>query len=347
VVRLATFDPESQRSLKELSSISILPVKEFPLPSWFANAKERVASTLKERAMAIGTPLREVEKVLQALDQRADYPSLELLQYIFASAHTSLLQLLPKDTTVYTLDSHKVQRSIEEFLENAHDRAARLLDEQHLIPHVSEVFFDFDTTWNEIAAATTCDVGGIDDTVSRERHENLRSETLLDLATQMRTAVGSGNAFQPLKEFLDTWRRKKFSIAFSVGSSSRAQRLQSILLDIGTDAPIVEPPAMRWLTTRRPPVAIIVGHLHAGFRLLDDKTIFISENEIFGERSYRSGSTPRGPHRAFRLRSRALPRTETPDRGRRSWRLPPDRLRRQSALSPGSPDRKDPKIRRR
>ena len=293
VVRLATFDPDSQRSLKEISSISILPVKEFPLPSWYANAKERIASSLKERAMAIGTPLREVEKVLQALDQRADYPSLELLQYIFAPAYTSLLQLLPKDTTVYTLDSHKVQRSIEEFLENAHDRAARLLDEQHLIPHVSEVFFDFDTTWNEIAAVTTCDVGGIDDSISREHHENLRSETLLDLATQMRTAVGSGGAFQPLKEFLDTWRRKKFFIAFSVGSSSRAHRLQSILLDIGTDAPIVEPPALRWLMSRRPPVAILVGHLHAGFRLLDDKTIFISENEIFGERSYRSGSTPR------------------------------------------------------
>ncbi len=293
VVRLATFDPESQRSMGELSSISILPVKEFPLPTWYANAQERISSALKERAMTIGTPLREVEKVLQALDQRAEYPSLELLQYMFAPAYTTLMQLLPQGTKVYTLDSHRVQRSMEEFLENAHDRAARLVDEQHLIPHVSEVFLDFDTAWSEIAQATTCDVGGIDDAISRERHENLRSESLLDLATQMRTAVGSGSAFQPLKEFLDTWRNKKFAIAFSVGSPSRAQRLQTILLDIGTDAPIVEPPAIRWLNSRRPPVAILVGHLHAGFRLLDEKIILISENEIFGERSYRSGSTPR------------------------------------------------------
>lgn len=292
VVRLVTFDPESQRSLGELESVSILPVKEFPLPSWYANAKERVTTTLKERAMAIGTPLREVEKVLQALDQRAEYASLELLQYIFAPNVTSLTRLLPKDTKVFTLDSHKIQRSLEEFLENAHDRSARLIDEQHLIPKVDEVFFDFDTTWREVAEVTTCDVGGIDDSVTHDSHENLKTESLLDLATQMKTAVGSGNAFQPLKEFLDTWRRKKFSIAFSVGSRSRAQRLHTILLDINTDAPIVETTAMGWLTTRRPPVAILVGHLHAGFRLLDEKIIFISEGEIFGERSYRSGSAP-------------------------------------------------------
>jgi transcription-repair coupling factor (superfamily II helicase) len=80
VVRLVSFDPESQRSLSDLSSVSILPVKEFPLPSWYSNAKERITSTLKERALAIGTPIREVEKVLQALDHRAEYPSLELLQ---------------------------------------------------------------------------------------------------------------------------------------------------------------------------------------------------------------------------------------------------------------------------
>ena len=293
VVRLVRFDPETQRSVGELSSISILPVKEFPLPSWYANAKERIASTLKERGMEIGTPLREVEKVLQALDQRAEYPSLELLQYIFAPSFTSLMQLLPPDTKVFTLDSHKIQRSMEEFLENAHDRAVRLIDEQHLIPKVGEVFFDFDTIWGEIARGTTCDVGGIDDSASRRSHDNLHAESLLDLATQMRTAVGSGGAFHPLKEFLDTWRRKKFTVAFSVGSRSRAQRLQSVLLDIGTDAPVLDLPAMAWLTTRRPPVAIIVGHLHAGFRLIEEKVIFISENEIFGERSYRSGSAPR------------------------------------------------------
>ena len=293
VVRLVSFDPESQRSLSDLSSVSILPVKEFPLPSWYSNAKERITSTLKERALAIGTPIREVEKVLQALDHRAEYPSLELLQYIFAPSVTSLTRLLPEDTKVFTLDAHKIQRSMEEFLENAHDRAARLIEEQHLIPRVDEVFFDFDTAWREVAEATSCDVGGIDDSATHDTHENLRTESLLDLATQMRTAVGSGSAFQPLKEFLDIWRRKKFSIGFSVGSKSRAQRLQSILLDIGTDAPIVETTALGWLTTRRPPVAILVGHLHAGFRLLDEKIAFISENEIFGERSYRSGSAPR------------------------------------------------------
>jgi transcription-repair coupling factor (superfamily II helicase) len=110
----------------------------------------------------------------------------------------------------------------------------------------------------------------------------------------MKTSVGSGNAFGPLKEFLNTWRSKKVSIAFGVGSSGRAKRLQSILLDIGTDAPIVTSNAMAWLgAPRRPGVAIIVGHLQTGFRLPQEKVTFIAENEIFGERSYRSGAAPK------------------------------------------------------
>lgn len=294
VSRLAHFDPDTQRSSIEIPIITILPVKEFPLPSWYAESRDRIERTLKERSMSIGTPMREVDKVLQALDQRSDYASLELLQYIFSPQVTSLIKLVPPDTHVFTVDSFKVQRSMQEFLDNARDRAGRLLEEQHLIPHVEEVYFDFDVASEEISKAATCDLATIDDGAGKSEHTNLRSESLIDLATQMRTSIGSGHAFAPLQQFLNTWRNKKFSIAFSVGSTGRASRLQSLLLDIGTDAPIISSDAFTWLASpRKAPVAIIVGHLHAGFRLPEQRLIFVSENDIFGERSYRSGATPR------------------------------------------------------
>jgi transcription-repair coupling factor (superfamily II helicase) len=293
VARLATFDPESQLSLQEISRVSILPVKELPLPTWYHASKSSIAATLRERAMSIGTPLREVEKVISALDQRANYPSLELLQYIVAPEHTSLVRLAPPDTHFFTLDALKIQRSMGELIELAQDRADRLMDEQHLVPHAAEVFFDFESAWGELSGAITCDVGGIDDSPGGTESVTIHSESLLDLATQMRTSVGSGHAFNPLKEFLDLWRKKNFAVAFSVGSTSRAKRLQSLLLDIGTDAPITTSTALSWLASRRPPVTILVGHLHAGFRLREEKLVFVSENEIFGERSYRSGSAPR------------------------------------------------------
>jgi transcription-repair coupling factor (superfamily II helicase) len=293
VARLGYFDAESQRTTSALASIEILPVKEFPFPSWFEKEPERVTQTLKDRAAKIGTPPREVDKVLQALRQKADYPSLELLQYLSAPPLQTLLDLIPSDTIVYTVDSIKVQRAMDEFLALAQERAERLIEEQHLIPNVDEVYTSFDDMTNKLSRATSCELAGIAD--SRDDNpDNVRTESIVELATKMKTSVGSGNAFGPLKEFLNTWRSKKVSIAFGVGSSGRAKRLQSILLDIGTDAPIVTSNAMAWLgAPRRPGVAIIVGHLQTGFRLPQEKVTFIAENEIFGERSYRSGAAPK------------------------------------------------------
>lgn len=293
VVRLAYFDAESQRSVEEISSLEILPVKEFPLPTWFETNKNAITQLIKERGARIGTPPREIEKVLQALEQRADYPSLELIQYLAAPPLSTLLELIPANTSVFTIDSIKVHRSMDEFLALAQEREGRLLEEQHLIPELVEVYASLDRVSEHLTKVTSCEIAGISDSVE-EQYENLRAESVVELSTKMKTSIGSGNAFGPLREFLNTWRQKKFSVAFGVGSASRAKRLQSILLDIGTDAPVFEGHALNWLgAPRRPGVAIIVGHLQTGFRLPEERVIFIAESEVFGERSYRSGSTPR------------------------------------------------------
>jgi transcription-repair coupling factor (superfamily II helicase) len=293
IVRLTHFDPESQRSTDDLSSAEVLPVKEYPLPAWYAEKKERIVNLLKERGASIGTPPREVEKVLQALHQGADYPSLELLQYMAAPPLPNLLDLIPADTTVFTIDMLRVQRAMDEFLSLAQERAERLLEEQHLIPRIDEVYVPFNDISEQLSRTTSCELAGISD-IHADEHENLHTESIIELSTKMKTSIGSGNAFAPMREFLNTWRSKKFSIAIGVGSNARARRLQSILLDIGTDAPVFPGHALAWLgAPRRPGVAIVVGHLQTGFRLPEEKVVFIAESEVFGERSYRSGSAPR------------------------------------------------------
>ena len=293
LVRLAYFDPESQRSTDEISSIEVLPVKEYPFPAWYTEDKERIIKLLKERGASIGTPPREIEKVLQAIHQKADYPSLELLQYIAAPPLPSLLDLIPADTAVFTVDNLRVQRGMDEFLSLAQERAERLLEEQHLIPRIDEVYSSFNEISEQLIRKTSCELAGISD-IHADEHENLHTESIIELSTKMKTSIGSGNAFAPMREFLNTWRRKKFSIAIGVGSTARARRLQSVLLDIGTDAPVFTGHALGWLgAPRRPGVAIVIGHLQTGFRLPEEKVIFVAESEVFGERSYRSGSAPR------------------------------------------------------
>ncbi|MCX6115550.1 MAG: transcription-repair coupling factor [Proteobacteria bacterium] len=295
VVRMQSFNADSQRSLADIdiSEVEILPVRELLLPLWYAQNRPEVTRKLKERAVQTGTPPREVEKILQALEQGDDYPGLELLQYIAAPPLPTLLDILPANTIVHAVDKHQILRSLAEFSEISSERASRLVEEQHLIPQASDIYIDYDTASAQLTNLISYELSGIDDSLDKNSSINIRSESTLDLATRMHSAVGSGQAFQPLKEYLNQWRSKNFSVAFSVGSTSRAQRLQSILLDIGSDAPVLTGTAQGWINApRRPAVAIIVGHLNSGCRLPKEKLCFISENEVFSERSYRSSKTP-------------------------------------------------------
>jgi transcription-repair coupling factor (superfamily II helicase) len=294
IVRMQTFDPESQRSLSDIEFVAALPVREFSLPLWYAQAQEAVIQSFKQRAAETHTPAREVEKLLHAVAERADYPGLELLQYIAAPQLPTFLDLIPANTNVFVLDTFQTLRAMEDFIQRAHERPERLGEEQHLIPRASDVYAEFDPLAAKLQRLASHELSTVAEGTEDSSVENLRTENLLELATKMKTSIGSGAAFTPLQEFLDTWRGKRYSVAFSVGSSTRAQRLQNILLSIGTDAPLLLHSATEWINLpRRPGVAIIQGHLQSGFRIPGEKLLFVSESDVFGERSYRSGKAPR------------------------------------------------------
>jgi transcription-repair coupling factor (superfamily II helicase) len=294
VSRMTSFDAESQRSISDVESITILPVREVSLSLHHHYSKNTVIERIKERAKQTGTHPREVEKITTAIERRESYPGIELAQFIAEPNLPGILDILNKDTLVCSIDPYQCQHAIDDYYLAAKERAERLFHDQHLIPITDEIYIDADTTVRELVRRSNYEVSSVTGDSSDSQTINLRAESTIDLATQLRTQVGSGSAFKPLKLFLNQWRRRNHSIGLSVGSVSRAQRLQSILLEIGTDAPIITSSALGWIDSpRKAGVAILVGHITSGFRVPVDKICFLAENEIFGERSYRSGRAPK------------------------------------------------------
>ena len=295
IAHIRDFDSESQRSTGERDSITIIPVRE--LTAFHVQPQPHITFShpLKARAQETGTPLREVEKILQALASRADYPGLELLQYLDESHTTTVLDILPQDTHLAVVDKFEVARSIDDFAHLAKERSQRLTEDQHLLPKPSQIYLTTEEFTEKLSKFEMEQLSHLDISQhSAGKVINAKVESNIELSTRLKSSVGTGDAFRPLKVYLDEWRKKGFSVAFAAGSSSRAQRLQSILLGIGTDAPILSTSAFSWIgTPRRDGVVVLVGHLASGFRIPKEKLLFISENEIFGERSYRSGKAPR------------------------------------------------------
>src|SRR5690606_22546938 len=108
---------------------------------------------------------------------------------------------------------------------------------------------------------------------------------------KLQTKVGSGNAFIPLAEQIQNWRKRNFTVAFVAGAPQRAERLSRILLDLDIDASLIDGAFPEWRKKKgRHPVAVLSGHLSEGFIHRDEKFVLVSETEIFGSRSYRKGA---------------------------------------------------------
>jgi transcription-repair coupling factor (superfamily II helicase) len=289
IVRMELFDGESQRAVSELKSLTILPVRELSLKLSESYSPLGIEQRLRDRGAQLGVHTREVERSLSALKMGESYPGIELLQYIAAPELPSFIDLIPSNSTVCVLDPYQCHREIENFVHSIRERALRDGEQRDLLPLAEELYNAPDDLIHELTHRTTHEVSAVAPSDSNTKTINLRAESTIELATEMRTHVGSGSAFQPLKSFLNQWRRKGYSVALTVGSTFRAERLQGILLNIGTDAPILNDTGNSWLSSpRRAHVVILIGHLSQGFRIPGNKLCFIAESEIFGERSYRS-----------------------------------------------------------
>jgi len=120
-----------------------------------------------------------------------------------------------------------------------------------------------------------------------ERKENIREFTLE--GQEISSYFGNLDLFS---KDLKKWQKEKQHIIILVRNEGRAQRLGEILEERG----------IKRLTTGRieeyahlkPIIFISYGYLNYGFRLLDLKTVFITDQEIFGkERNKRYKSTRR------------------------------------------------------
>ncbi len=294
IAKLRYFDADSQRSYAEALPLLVVPVREILPLTKDSELSATVGEKLLQRAKLIDVPQREIEKLIETLRDGSDLPGLELILPIALAPYATVLSAAPKDTQLVLVDDIGIFQSAEEFSKIVSEREQRLSEEHYLIPQIEELYL---TPADLKASVSTFDRIYLDAlTVSKGRKARSGTKktpssttlSLIELTTKLKTKIGSGEAFAPLLEAINKWRRAGFHLAFAVGSHSRAERLQRILLDLDIDAQLLDPPAWHWSrSSNRYPLVILPGHLSAGVQLLDEKLVFIAENEVFSERSYR------------------------------------------------------------
>ncbi len=299
IEKIRYFDVDSQRSYAPAERVTLTPVRELiPFNDVsYGEIRESAFENIRARGKALDTPPREIVKSAAAVRDGEDIPGAELLMAVALPQLSTVLSHLPKDTHVVLADDLGIFQRIEEFTTIVEEREARLSGEHFLIPPREALYQMLSEVRDEISAFSRTSVDSLGITKPSEEGpkqaaHRYETHSLIELTTKLRTKIGTGDAFEPLVEAIHAWRKKGYVIAFAVGSHSRAERLHRLLLDVGIDARHMEGSAGSWFRAGgRYPVVILQGHLSQGVQISEEKVVFIAENEIFAERSYRKSKT--------------------------------------------------------
>lgn len=286
IEKIKIFDPETQLTVDSVDEFSIIPTKEF----FFLednNEKENAIKKIFKRAHDLNIPVNDVRYLEEVINNKLQVPGLEMFQALYEPL-TSYFSYIDKTEQFFIVDSISFENSVDSQVEIIKEREERLIEEKNLIPpkenlyilgeELNENLKNYKNIYLESLAL---------DTNVSVKAQTLKTYNNAELKVEIKKSLEGQGTYIGLKNYIDKVRKKDFKVCFVVESDSRIRRLQRILLEFNIDAKQLEISPYKWLKLKnRFEVAILKGALTQGFTSIDEKIIFISENDIFGDKSF-------------------------------------------------------------
>ena len=295
---IKTFDPSSQRSVNELDQIYVLPVREiapFHQHPAFHSDLTGALQRIKVRGKELETPPRELAAAIAAVRTGTEVPGIEQLSLIGASAVAPIFESLPASIEIVLFNELACQRNLDTFWELIAEREQRFKSLHELIPARDQIFLSPEAVEKRLKGFSQTLIDGIDvlqaDGDKLAQTTIIRTASNLELSTKLKTAIGTGRAWRPLRDLINEVRDRGSRVALVVGSSTREERLKGILADLTLDAATPEMSGEAWIKgADRYPLVILRGTLSHGVQIPSEKLVFIAEQELFPQRSKREGA---------------------------------------------------------
>ncbi len=301
------FDAENQRSLSEARELCIIPAQEILFTD---ENRQRAATQLK--ASFEGRPL-DREEASSLLQQLAQGQYVHGIEFLLASFYDT--PALPADhfnsgVNVWRLDPFALERAYDQLVAESkkeYDSSAG----QIIRPEISSVFstlenMQYPEGTQEIILSKVR-LGGED------KDEGvgvlpISTSDLKEIAANAKKMAGHAN---DLAEFLNAkiheWKNLGYSIFVSVASQAQAQRLRLLLEKSELKSELVESYAWdQWISAQRANrdlIHIVERPLGESLRYTDEQTIFLREDDLFGNKrprgEYKSSGTLEQRAQAF------------------------------------------------
>ncbi len=294
IERLRLFDPDSQRSLREVQEVLVHPVRET-----VSTLEGPLRPAILGLADELCVPSSKTRQILDNLGAGLDFFGKEALTPLFHGGLAPLWDYFPDDTRWYVDNPELLISQARELASEEHDRYSRAIADRSLVVPPADFFVDAERLEERLLALPVVGHGlDVYDPNAADTRQILRVG--LDPQTELRAQIEAARAkpgaelLRPVVDVIreliaDGIEHGAWSIAIVAANASHADRLGCLLrgygLDVDTSPDDITPIdlADSDAATRRPTtVRIFAGALGSGFTSKKDRVFVLSEAEIYG-----------------------------------------------------------------
>lgn len=271
---LRFFDADSQRSIENAETVTILPATDFIIaPAVFETAAQKLEHQLQSELKALKDDHdkqhleQTVSPLVKALQHHQLMPEMvEFIDFVYPDK-ASLLDYLAPDATIYFDDYTRI---VEAEKQLQADEADWITDkrEQHQL-------FETQTYGFQVEDLVHHDQHGqVVFALFKKGMGQLRFSQIVDMATRnMQQFFGQ---MPILKAEMQRWEKQGQTVVLMANSQERTDKVTDTLADFGMDVVQTQPDAIR-----QGVVQIVSGGLQNGFEWPEANLVVVTEGEMF------------------------------------------------------------------
>lgn len=288
VESIRLFDPASQRTLRAIDEVVFYPVKET-----LRGDKILLRQKILETADANQYPSRATKTLLETLESGQDFLGLDALAPAFHPEMHSLTRYIPEthDIMWVLLDMPRLAAIVTDEFARAEQAYRQCVAEQHFAFSPEHFFLTPTEFAAQMAGHPQLHVGGFEVATSETvlvpqvtDHAQLIAEL-----TRLRHDK-SEEVLKALARALRLWLEEEKTVVIATGNLSHGERLEALLKGHTIETTLRRDSGIVDLLNGETSTEVILqpGELQRGFCLPPpSKLVFLTESEIFGERSAR------------------------------------------------------------
>jgi len=288
VESLRLFDPDSQRTVRNLDEVLIGPAREI----LFGEENKRAGiAAVRAAADRVNKPTTEVRELVEAIREAIPTFGVEaFLPGFYEAGLEPLATALPQDALVIVDDPVAVEREIDELWEELEKEHAAALERADLALPPEAHFLRIEEAKAQLAAFPRALFHGLWMGGDQQEPHRFDLPATAGIRKEIESHHGEDGALTPLVDRLKRWRERGYTTLIAAGSAGQADKLKRLLAERRLavkirDEPVPADPASWWDHSIH--AWIVPQEISAGFLDAENRFAIIADEEILGVRQKR------------------------------------------------------------